>query len=213
MVEFQGSVAGEYGVAPFTLTVLLYEGDITKVENPEGPAGFTLSYITTRSDGISDADVRDGKAWVELYDDEAITYLAAGGIPVMRKAATAQNGYVGRVVKIEGAKNKPTDTNPVTALADQLSGNLLRVAEVELVGIQGAIQAECKIAANGGGADSINIGTPANVAWDVSEKKWVYVGSGGTTMIPFHHLEGSTTTDVTGHVLMGIGLMPVKVQA
>lgn len=213
MVDLSNTVAGEYGVSPgFTMTVLLYEGDIQKVENIEGPAGFTQSYHITRSLRISDADVRDGNAWVEVFDDEALTYTATGGLPVLRKVASAQNGYIARVVKIEGSKEKPSNTSAVTDLADQLSGNLLRKAEVEFVGIQGAFQAECKIAANGGGAFSIDAGSPANVAWDISEGMWVYVASGGTSMVPLHHLEGSTSVDVEGHVLMGVGLLPVKVQ-
>jgi hypothetical protein len=214
MVDLAGTVAGEFGVNPnFTMTVFLYEGDIQKVENIETPHGSEMAYHVTRSARITDADVRDGKAWVEVFDDEALTYTACGGLPVLRKAATAQNGYIARVLKIEAAKNNPANTSAVTAIADQLSGNLLRKAEVEFVGMQGAFQAECKIPANGMGADSIDAGDPAKFVWDVSEAKWSYVASGGTSMVPLHHLEGSTSVAVEGHVLVGVGMLPVKVQA
>ena len=90
MVDLSNTVAGEYGVSPgFTMTVLLYEGDIQKVENIEGPAGFTQPYHITRSLRISDADVRDGNAWVEVFDDEALTYTAT------RRFARAQEGSFG----------------------------------------------------------------------------------------------------------------------
>jgi len=145
---------------------------------------------------------------VEIYSDSALTYGACRGLPVLREA-TAVNGFVGEIVTIEPAKNIPATEDEVTSLATMLSQDLLRRATVEIYGLQATMLRECLIPANGEGALNIEPGASDKLAWDVSAGKWKYVASGGLGVVPMHYLAGSTSVDVTGPVLLGLG--PIKV--
>lgn len=201
------SVVGDFGLTPLRLAAYLYEGDITLVEDNEYISGFSGKTVT-RSAPLAVGN------WVCLYDDAAITYAATGGLPVVKKATGAgATVYVGKLLKIDPAHKKPADTTPVTALATQLSSDLLRVGLIEFPGLVGATDIEVTVPANGGGADSIDIGEVVDVAFDASLHAWVFDGTNGTGAVPAHHIEGSTSVDVTAQVMVFFGIVPVRINA
>ena len=207
MVGFTDEVAGDFGIAPlFRLTTLLNEGNIQLVEDVELGTGFVTEETVTRADRIYVGDL------VELYDDEAFTYDATGGLPTVRKVVTEGAIYIGRVVKIELAPNRPRTTTPVTAIADMLENDYLRYALVEFLGIEGAIEAEVVIPLNGGGADSIDVANPLLVAYSIASGKWL-LDNAGHEAVPLHHIEGSTQVETTGKVMMAFGPRAIKVVA
>lgn len=200
-MSLSGNVAGDIGSLGIPITAYLYEGNIQLKTGRIGRTGKThvdVDYAAPLSEG----DL------IEIYSDSALTYSATRGLPVVRKA-TAVDGFAGKIVTIEPAKNIPANTDAVTALGTMLSQDLLRRATIELYGLQALTLEELFIAANGGGALNIEPGAFETVGWDVSLGKFKYVASGGLGLVPFHYLAGSTSVDVTGPVLLGVG--PVKI--
>jgi hypothetical protein len=193
--------AGDVGSLGIPYSCYLYEGHIQVKSGRIGRTGRKHTDIDYESE-LHEGDL------VEIFSDAALTNQACRGLPVLREA-TAGDTFVGEIVSIQPARGFPADENEVTALATMLSQDLLRTATVEIYGLQATMLRETLIPANGGGADNIVPGAYATVAWDISEKKWKYVASGGLGLVPFHYLAGSTSVAVNGPVLYGLG--PIKV--
>ncbi|HOK59198.1 MAG TPA: hypothetical protein PL047_09345 [Methanothrix sp.] len=197
-----GTVAGDFKFGG-RCTVFLYEGAVTPAEVEDNYGNYRPA--VTRAAPIKEGDL------VELFDDTAITYEATGGIPVVRKIGGGSGTvYVGRVLNIEKAEVL-VPAQQVTALGDLISMKLLRVATVEFTGLAGMTVVEATVPANAQVADSIDIGKPDTLVYDKTAKKWTFGDGSGGQLVPMTHLEGSTSTDVTGPVLLGIGLVPVKI--
>jgi len=193
--------AGDVGYLGIPYSCYLYEGHIQLKSGRIGRTGRKHTDVDYESE-LHEGDL------VEIYSDSALTYGACRGLPVLREA-TAVDGFVGEIVTIEPAKNLPANEDEVTSLATMLSQDLLRRATVEIYGLQATMLRECLIPANGEGALNIEPGASDKLAWDVSAGKWKYVASGGLGVVPMHYLAGSTSVDVTGPVLLGLG--PIKV--
>ncbi len=191
-----GEVAGDMSVLP-GITCWLYEGTVTRAL---GESRTGLSMVTvTRSAPIQPGDM------VMLYDDAAFTYSALQGLPIVKKVAGSGNFYVGEVLsQPDRAANIPADSTPVTAIADQIAQGLLRKATVEFHGLVKTKLFEAK--ADGG---AIAVGDEAKIKYDVSEGKFVYVGSGGSGAVPFHHVASGATAPV----LIGFGMTKMLVVA
>lgn len=193
--------AGDVGSLGIPYSCYLYEGHIQVKSGRIGRTG------RKHTDIDYEAELHEGDV-VELFSDAALTNQACRGLPVLREA-TAVDGFAGEIVSIQPARGFPADESEVTSLATMLSQDLLRTATVEIYGLQSTMLRETLIPANGGGAFNIEPGDFAKIAWDVSEKKWKYVATGGLGVVPFHYLAGSTSVDVNGPVLYGLG--PIKV--
>ncbi|MDH7597546.1 MAG: hypothetical protein QHG98_07415 [Methanothrix sp.] len=197
-----GTVAGDFKLGG-RCTAFLYEGAVTPAEMEDNFGNYRPA--VTRAAPIKEGDL------VELFDDTAITYEATCGLPVVRKiGGAAGSAYVGRVLNIEKAEVLVPPTQ-VSALSDLIAMKLLRVATVEFAGMDGMTVIEATVPANVAGADSIDIGNPATLIYDKTAKKWKFGNGSGSQFVPMTHLEGSTSTDVTGPVLLGIGLVPVEI--
>ena len=193
--------AGDVGYLGIPYSCYLYEGHIQLKSGRIGRTGRKHTDVDYESE-LHEGDL------VEIYSDSALTYGACRGLPVLREA-TAVDGFVGEIVTIEPAKNIPATENEVTSLATMLSQDLLRRATVEIYGLQATMLKDVLIPANSSGAFTIAPGAFDNVGWDVSAKQWKYVASGGLGLVPMHYLAGSTSVDVTGPMLLGLG--PIKV--
>ena len=198
-----GVVAGDSRWSTFKLSVFLYEGNITPgtMEDQYGNERPAVS----RAAPLSEGDL------IELFDDEALLYTATQGLPVVRALSGTGAKYVGRIISIEKAQRVPAAE--VTTLANMLSGDHLRLATVEMIGMSGMMLIEATIPLNGVGADVIPVGDPTKLVWDVSEKKFWFGAGTGTQLVPLTRLTGATNANVTGPVLVGIGLQTVELAA
>lgn len=207
-MSLAGKVAGDASIG-LPITAWLYEGNITR-GTAEGRTGLDMVTV------IRSAPLVPGDR-VELWDDAAIDYDTLLGLPIVRKAQTAGATYGGEVIsQPDRAPNIPANSTPVTALADQISQGLLRKATIEFDGLMKIKVVEIKVPANGGGADSIDVGVVTTLKWDVSEGGYVFEAAGsyaGEGVVPFHHIEGSTSVAVTKPCLIGFGMAPVRVVA
>jgi len=199
-----GVVAGDARWSTFKLSVFLYEGNIT-------PGTMEDQYGNERPAVTRAAPMAEGDL-VELFDDEALVYTATQGLPVVRALSGTGAKYIGRIISIEKAQRQ-VPAAQVTALADQLSGDYLRLATVEMIGMSGMALIEATISLNGGGADVIPVADPTKLVWDVSEKKFWFGTGTGTQLVPLTRLTGATNANVTGPVLVGIGLQTVELAA
>ena len=199
-----GVVAGDARWSTFKLSVFLYEGNIT-------PGTMEDQYGNERPSVQRASPLAEGDL-IELYDDAALLYTATQGLPVVRALSGTGAKYVGRIISIEKAQRQ-VPAAPVTTLANMLSGDYLRLATVEMIGMSGMALIEATISANGGGADEIAVGHPEDLVWDVSEKKFWFGAGTGTQLVPLTRLTGATLSDVTGPVLVGIGLQTVELIA
>lgn len=194
--------AGDVGYLGIPYSCYLYEGHIQLKSGRIGRTG--RKHVDVDYEGeLSEGDM------VEIFQDTALTYGACRGLPVLQALSGTGDAIVGQIVTIEPAKNIPADENEVTSLATMLSQDLLRRATVEIYGLQATMLREVSLAANGGGAFTLQVGDTAKVVWDVSAKKWVYAASGGKGLVPFHTIAGSTSVEVTSPVLLGLGAFPI----
>jgi len=192
-----GSVAGDARWATSKLTAFLYEGDIT-------PGQIEDNYGNARPAVVRSAPLKEGDL-VELFDDEALTYDALGGIPMLRALSESGTKYIGRIIEIEKAQ-KQIPATAITELSDMISGGFLRVATVEMVGMCGMGQIEVTIPANDTGPDELPVADPTKLIYNVSNGGFEFGDGKDTQLVPLTRLTGSTTADVTGNVLVGIGL-------
>jgi len=176
------------------ITCWLYEGDITRGAS-ESRTGLDVVTVT-RSAPIHPGDL------VQIYNDAEFTYAKLKGLPIVKKVA-AGTVYTGEVIsQPDRAANIPADSTPVTAIADQIAQGLLRKATVEFHGLVKTKLFEAK--ADGG---AIAVGDEAKIEYDVSEGKFVYVGSGGSGAVPFHYVASGATAPV----LIGFGMTKMLV--
>ena len=199
-----GVVAGDARWSTFKLSVFLYEGNIT-------PGTMEDQYGNERPAVQRAAPMAEGDL-VELFDDEALVYSATQGLPVVRALSGTGAKYIGRIISIEKAQRQ-VPAAQVTALADMLSGDYLRLATVEMIGMSGMMLIEATISLNGDGADVIPVGDPTKLVWDVSEKKFWFGNGTGTQIVPLTRLTGATNANVTGPILVGIGLQKLELAA
>ena len=199
-----GVVAGDARWSTFKLSVFLYEGDIT-------PGTMEDQFGNERPAVQRAAPLAEGDL-IELFDDDALLYTATQGLPVVRALSGTGAKYVGRIISIEKAQRQ-IPAAQVTDLADMLSGDHLRLATVEMIGMSGMMLIEATIPLNGEGADVIAVGHPEDLTWDVSAEAF-YFGTGtGTQIVPLTRLAGATNVNVTGPVLCGIGLQTLELAA
>ncbi len=199
-----GVVAGDARWSTFKLSVFLYEGNIT-------PGTMEDQYGNERPAVTRAAPMAEGDL-VELFDDAALVYSATQGLPVVRALSGTGAKYIGRIVSIEKAQRQ-VPAAQVTTLANMLSGDYLRLATVEMIGMSGMALIEATISLNGDGADVIPVGDPTKLVWDVSEKKFWFGKGTGTQLVPLTRLTGATNANVTGPILVGIGLQTVELAA
>jgi len=200
-MSLQGTIAGDAPWAQFKLSVLLFEGTITPT-TIEDTYGLERPAVT-RAAKLAEGDL------VELYDDVAFVYSSIpDGLPVVRKLSSTGASYVGRILSIEKAERMPT--TEVSTVSAMISGKHLRVATVEMLGMSGMALIEATIPANSGGAHSIAVGAPTALAYDVSDGVFKYGTGTNNQLIPLTRLTGSTSVDVTGPILCGIGLKTIE---
>lgn len=195
--------AGDVGYLGIPYSCYLYEGNIQLKSGRTGRTGRKHVDVDYASE-LNEGDL------VQIFQDTALTYNACRGLPVVKTVADAGDAIVGEIVTIEPAKNIPATEDEVTSLATMLSQDLLRRATVEIYGLQATMLREVLVPANAGGADTLPIGDASKVAYDLSAKTWKFVSSGGKGLVPFHTLAGSTSVDVTGPVLLGLGAFQIN---
>lgn len=200
-MALMGEVAGDTKWSDFKLSVYLDEGVIT-------PTTIEDQYGNDRPAVARTARLQEGDL-VELYDDVAFQYSnLPDGLPVVRALTGAGASYVGRIVTIEKAA-KQIPSAPVAAIADQLSGGFLRVATVEMIGMEGMALLDVTIpVANP--ADAIPVGDPTSLAWDLGNSRFEFGVGTNTEFVPLTRLTGSAAADVTGPLLCGIGLRTLQ---
>lgn len=195
--------AGDVGYLGIPYSCYLYEGNIQLKNGRIGRTGRKHTDVDYAAE-LAEGDV------VQIFQDSALTYNACRGLPVLKAAASAGDAFVGEIVTIEPAKNNPATEDEVTSLATMLSQDLLRKATVEIYGLQSTMLREVIIPLNAGGADTLEIGATANLAFDLSDKKWKYVASGGKGVVPFHTIAGSASVNVTAPCLLGLNAIQVN---
>lgn len=207
-MSLSGKVAGDASVG-LPITCWLFEGTITRGV-AEGRTGLDIVTVT-RGAPLVPGDR------VELFDDASIDYDTLGGLPVVRKVQTAGATYCGEVVsQPDRAANIPPNSTPVTTLSAMIAGGYLRKATVEFDGLMKIKLVEILVPLNGGGADSIDVGVVSGLKWDISAGGYVYEAAGsyaGVGVVPMHHIEGSTSVDVTKTCLIGFGMIATRVVA
>ena len=207
-MSLEGKVAGDASIG-LPITAWLFEGTITRGV-AEGRTGLDIVTVT-RGAPLVPGDR------VELYDDASIDYDTLGGLPVVRKVQTAGATYCGEVVsQPDRAPNIPANVTPVTTLAAMIAGGFLRKATIEFDGLMKIKLVEVLVPLNGGGADSIDVGVVGTLKWDISVGGYAFEAAGGAAgegVVPFHHIEGSTTVATTKTCLIGFGMIATRVVA
>lgn len=203
-----GKVAGDASIG-LPITAWLFEGTVTR-GTAEGRTGLDMVTVT-RSAPLVPGDK------VELWDDVALDYDTLKGLPVVRKVQTAGLINVGEVVsQPDRAANIPPTTTPITTIAAMIAGGYMRKATIEFNGLMKIKLVEVLVPANGGGADSITVGTETTLKWDISVGGFVFEAAGssvGEGVVPFHHITGSTTVPTTQTCLLGFGMHKNRVVA
>ena len=181
MVDYRSNITGQFR-AGFPLTAILAEGAIT-VADGYNTSGFKEK-IATPASPISVGDL------VYLAPGTKNTYPATGGLPVVAKM-TAGTYYAGIVVSTPEWVKMPSESMNFTDFdnadwAAILAGENYRIATVEFLGITGAMEVEVKSDA----AKTVVIGDPTSLKYDVSEGRFVAVGSGGggSGLVPMHYV-------------------------
>lgn len=206
-MSLEGKVAGDASIG-LPITAWLFEGTITRGV-AEGRTGLDIVTVT-RSAPLVPGDR------VELYDDASIDYDTLGGLPVVRKVQTAGATYCGEVVsQPDRAPNIPANVTPVTTLAAMIAGGFLRKATIEFDGLMKIKLVEVLVPL-ATPADSIDVGVVTGLKWDISVGGYVYEAAGGSAgegVVPFHHIEGSTSVATTKTCLIGFGMIATRVVA
>ena len=198
--DFKNAWVGDSPVGGFEFAYL-YEGHIQKKSQGLDPGGSKIEYLVHE-----DGELEPG-ALVQIFDDDSLTYENTKGNIVVKAAAAGSAVYAGILQDIQTQQVWPSVTSEITSLATMLSSKYLRQGNVMFFGHIGTRRLKVTIPI--GGAD-IQIGVPANISYSVADG-WKSTDSGGTTMIPLHHLEHSNSVAVTGIVVFAVGMQPIKV--
>lgn len=182
------------------ITAWLYEGNLA-VGSSRRPGGLSVKTAIAANE-IEAGDI------VEFWDSASLTPDATQMTPVVRPMTGNGTAYVALVAEIFPAERSPAEN--VTDLDVMLANHYLRKARIVPFGMTGQVQYEVTIPANGGGADSIDVGVPGALAFNLATKKLVYEASMDSEWIPLLHLEGSTTVDVTDGMIFGIGIKTLE---
>lgn len=197
--DFKGAAPGS-SLFSKPETVWLDEGAVSRQEQEY--LGFSVKYGVSRASPIKVGDL------VEFYDDSGFTYDTLSGIPVMRKLQSTGSVYYGIVDYIEPNANTPSTDVAVSSFSDRLSQNLLRRARVVIPGLIGT--REIIVAAAAGGT-ALPVADPAKIVFDLSERRFKTASSGGSGLLPLHHVSVDSGMVVTSRVLIGIGAIPMVV--
>jgi len=195
-----GKRAGFIKAGLTDITAWLYEGNLT-VGSSRRPGGLSVRTAVAANE-IEAGDI------VEFWDDTALTPTATQMTPVVRPMTGNGAAYVAVVAEVFAAERSPPES--VSDLSVMLAGNYLRKARIVPFGMTGQVQYDVTIPANGAGADSIDVGAPGALAFDLETKKLVYEASMDSEWIPLLHLEGSTTVDVMDGMIFGIGIKTLE---
>jgi hypothetical protein len=195
MADLTGQRAGFIKAGLLDITAYLYEGNLT-VGSSRRPGGLSVKTAIAANE-IEAGDI------VEFFDDAAITAEAARMTPVVRPLTGNGACYAAIVAEVFPARVSPSSNQ--TDLGAMLAGDYLRTARIIPFGGVGQIQYAVTIPENGGGADSISIGTPGEIAYDHVTGKLVFESSTDAEWVPLLHMAGSTTVPVTGPMIFGIG--------
>ena len=198
--DFKNKWAGDSPVGGFEFAYL-YEGHIQKKSQGLDPGGSKIEYLVHE-----DGELEPG-ALVQIFDDDSLTYENTKGNIVVKAAAAGNAVYAGILQDIRTQQVWPSVTSEITSLATMLSSKYLRQGNVMFFGHIGTRRLKVTIPIGG---DDIQIGVRANISYSVADG-WKSTASGGTTMVPLHHLEHSDSVAVTGIVVFAVGMQPIKV--
>lgn len=198
--DFKNKWVGDSPVGGYEFAYL-YEGHIQKKSQGLDPGGSKIEYLVHE-----DGELEPG-ALVQIFDDDSLTYENTKGNIVVKAAAAGSAVYAGILQDIRTQQVWPSVTSEITSLATMLSSKYLRQGNVMFFGHIGTRRLRVTIPAGG---EDIQIGVPANISYSVADG-WKYAESGGTTMIPLHHLAHSDSVDVVGTVVFAVGMLPIKV--
>ena len=189
------TIAGYTG-GGIKLPCILAEGNLTYGAKIHGPDG----YFDT---GVTIATPLQKNDWVTLDVDAANTYIATGGVPVV-KPVCAGSLLVGQIITNQDWISSPPVANQ-TVRATILAGKWYRVATVEFFGLSGVAKAILV------GASTANVvpGVAATLEIDTSATNALNdttgpvslschdCASGGSGIISFHYVpNGSATVSI-----------------
>ena len=185
-------IAGDYP-GGLRLTCILDEGAPTIVTSFDQMGLEATSY--TFATPLEEGDV------VALSNDSANTYVACGGIPVVEKPANGETLVFGRIVSTPQLQAMPAADADADTLAERLSGEYYRIADVEIwAGITKITKAT--VMANGTNATVPGVGATLkfNITSGYSATdqglQFDSAASAGVGVIPFHAVPAGTDGDL-----------------
>jgi hypothetical protein len=199
-----GEIAGEMSTLP-GITCWLYEGAITRAIS-QSRTGLDMVTVT-RESPLEPGDL------VEMFDSEYFDYHLTEGLPVVRKiGGSIPMPYAGEIIsQPDRALAIPQSNGTISDLHTMIQSGYLRKATVEFYGLSKTTVAEV-VVPHTTPASVLEVGDPALLIFDSSEETFYFNSSGsGQGPISFHHVEGNTTSDVIGIVLLGFGMTPMEV--
>lgn len=195
-----GKRAGFIKAGLTDITAWLNEGTLT-VGSGRRPGGLSVKTAVAENE-IEAGDI------VEFWDDAALTPNATQMLPVVRPMTGNGTAYVAVVAEVFPAERSPSET--CSSLSEMLANHYLRKARIVPFGMVGQVQYAVTIPANGNGADSIQIGVPGKLAYDLASGKLVFEDSMDSEFVPLLHLAGSTSADVEDGMIFGLGMKTLE---
>lgn len=182
--------AGDYP-GGLRITAILDEGTLTV-------AGRTYDQRGLYAPGITfGAELYYGDV-IAISNDAAVTFDAAGGLPVVEKGVNAEALVYGKIVGDPKLVRVPAATADADTLAERLAGKYYRIAVVEFWGFNKI--SEAVVMCDGTNATVPGVGTTLkfNITSAYAGHKLVFdsAASGGTGVVPFHNVPAGTDGDL-----------------
>lgn len=203
--DTRSAIAGSYPQRfPLRQTCILKEGNITVTASgsafdDKGKTAANYAFASVLKEG----DI------VALSNDAGNTFVATGGIPVVRRVGDQETFVFGKIITSpDPLENKPTVTQDTWA--DMLTNGYYRVALVEVWGGITKIE-KASVQSNGTNAVAIGVGTTLNInLTDVYANdilSFITAAANGVGVIPLHYMAAGDAGDQAS-ILVGItGLM------
>jgi len=205
MTDYRSAIAGSYPQQfPLKIACILDEGNITVTDRAYDRGGtYEAAYAFA-------SELREGD-YVALSNNTVNTFVAAGGIPVVERAVTAEKLVIGKLVSApKHLAALPANDAAADSWSERIASHYYRIAQLEVhAGITKIEKAT--FMCNGSNACAIGVATTLNfnITGAYSDHILSFEGASanGVGAIPFHYAPATTDGDEYT-ILVGInGLM------
>ncbi len=198
MTDNTSSISGDYK-GGIEITCVLNEGAPTVSDRSYDRVGHYDIGVTWGS------ELKKGQV-VAICNDSAVTFAAAGGIPVVETPVNAETLVIGYIKSEPRLLKQPPSTAAGDTLAKRLAGGYYRYATVVILGGITAVR-KATVMCDGTNATVPGVGTTLkyNITSGVASGGLQFdsAASGGAGVIPFHNIPAGTDGD-TYSCLVGI---------